>query len=68
LKETLDDITDKWGIDVEAVTLKDIRLPDELQRSMAAEAEAKQSAKAKVKTTYIEGFIKNCMLIIDYQS
>ena len=52
LKLRLDDVTDKWGIDVERVTIKDVQLPYDLQRAMATEAEAKQSAKAKVQ--YIE--------------
>ena len=40
--------TNPWGITVERVELKDVRLPENLQRSMAAEAEAAREAKAKV--------------------
>ena len=45
---TLDEATDEWGIKVERVEVKDVRLPQQLQRAMAAEAEATRQAKAKV--------------------
>lgn len=44
----LDDVTDVWGVKVERVEVKDVRLPTRLQRAMAAEAEASREAKAKV--------------------
>jgi len=44
----LDDATDPWGVKVERVEVKDVRLPQQLQRAMAAEAEAAREAKAKV--------------------
>jgi len=44
----LDHATDPWGIRVERVEVKDVRLPQELQRAMAAEAEAARQARAKV--------------------
>lgn len=44
----LDTATDPWGIKVERVEVKDVRLPVNLQRAMAAEAEAAREAKAKV--------------------
>ena len=37
--EQLDHATDNWGIRVERVEVKDVRLPQQLQRAMAAEAE-----------------------------
>ncbi|XP_055501236.1 stomatin-like isoform X1 [Leucoraja erinacea] len=37
-----------WGVKVERVEFKDVRLPSGLQRMMAAEAEAVREAKAKV--------------------
>ena len=46
--EFLDAATDPWGIKVERVAVKDVRLPRQMQRSMAAEAEADRDAKAKV--------------------
>ena len=44
----LDEATDAWGIRVERVEVKDVRLPQQLQRAMAAEAEASRQARAKV--------------------
>merc|ERR1712110_702702 len=44
----LDAATDPWGIEVERVEIKDVRLPQQLQRAMAAEAEAARDARAKV--------------------
>lgn len=44
----LDQATDRWGVKVERVELKDVSLPQDMQRSMAAEAEADREAKAKV--------------------
>ncbi|KAM8897505.1 stomatin (EPB72)-like 3b isoform 1-T1 [Spinachia spinachia] len=44
----LDEATDNWGIKVERVEIKDVKLPHQLQRAMAAEAEATREARAKV--------------------
>lgn len=48
LKSMIDTATDPWGIDIERVEVKDVRLPQSLQRAMAAEAEATRDARAKV--------------------
>jgi erythrocyte band 7 integral membrane protein len=48
MRECLDEATDNWGIKVERVEIKDVRLPKSLQRIMAAEAEAAREARAKV--------------------
>merc|ERR1712113_401497 len=48
LKGMIDQATDPWGIDIERVEVKDVILPQELQRAMAAEAEATREARAKV--------------------
>ncbi len=53
LQQQLDEATDQWGVKVEKVFIKDVRIPQELQRSMAAEAEASREANAKVG--YIHG-------------
>ncbi|GFW00384.1 mechanosensory protein 2 [Trichonephila clavipes] len=45
---SLDEATDPWGVKVERVEIKDVRLPVQLQRAMAAEAEAAREARAKV--------------------
>ena len=44
----VDTATDAWGVKIERVEIKDVRLPIQLQRAMAAEAEATREAKAKV--------------------
>lgn len=49
LQQQLDEATDMWGVRVEKVLIKDVRIPKDLQRSMAAEAEASREAKAKVQ-------------------
>ncbi|KAL3082048.1 hypothetical protein niasHT_038378 [Heterodera trifolii] len=48
IQETLDEATYPWGVKVERVEIKDVRLPFQLQRAMAAEAEATREARAKV--------------------
>ncbi|CAJ0947255.1 unnamed protein product, partial [Mesorhabditis belari] len=48
MQGVLDDATESWGIKVERVEIKDVRLPVQLQRAMAAEAEATREARAKV--------------------
>jgi len=48
ISESLDDATDAWGVKVERLEIKDIRLTAQLQRAMAAEAEASRDARAKV--------------------
>lgn len=48
MQTSLDEATDPWGVKVERVEVKDVRLPQQLQRAMAAEAEATRDARAKV--------------------
>jgi erythrocyte band 7 integral membrane protein len=48
MQNVLDNATAPWGVKVQRVEVKDIRLPKQLQRAMAAEAEAAREAKAKV--------------------
>ncbi|MGD8385629.1 MAG: slipin family protein [Desulfobacteraceae bacterium] len=48
LQEILDKQTDPWGIKVSTVEVKHIDLPDEMQRSMARQAEAERERRAKV--------------------
>ncbi|THD26726.1 Erythrocyte band 7 integral membrane protein [Fasciola hepatica] len=48
MQTMLDEATDPWGVKVERVEVKDVRLPVQLQRAMAAEAEAAREARAKV--------------------
>ena len=44
----MDEGTEPWGVMVERVEVKDVRVPEQLQRAMAAEAEAAREARAKV--------------------
>jgi regulator of protease activity HflC (stomatin/prohibitin superfamily) len=48
LREIIDQGTDVWGIDVTAVEVKDIDLPQEMKRAMARQAEAERERRAKV--------------------
>lgn len=48
IKEVVDKATDPWGIDVESVELKDIILPDDMQRVIAKQAEAERERRAVV--------------------
>jgi len=48
MQKDLDRATDPWGIYVERVEIKDVKLPHQMQRAMAAEAEASRDAQAKI--------------------
>jgi len=48
IKEIVDKATDPWGISVEAVELKDVILPDDMQRVIAKQAEAERERRAVV--------------------
>lgn len=48
IKVIVDQQTDKWGIDVEAVKIQNIELPQELKRAMAKQAEAERDRRATI--------------------
>lgn len=48
LKEILDKQSDKWGVKVKVVEIKDVEIPEAMQRAMAKEAEAERERRAKV--------------------
>jgi regulator of protease activity HflC (stomatin/prohibitin superfamily) len=48
LQSILDKHTDPWGIKVTTVEVKHIDLPEEMQRSMARQAEAERERRAKI--------------------
>lgn len=48
IKDVLEASTAKWGILVSTVEVKDIQLPDSMQRAMAKQAEAEREKRAKV--------------------
>ena len=48
IKDVIDGHTEPWGTQVTAVEIKDITLPDNMQRAMAREAEAERERRAKI--------------------
>src|SRR5262249_27808867 len=48
IKNVIDQHTEPWGTQVTAVEIKDIMLPDNMQRAMAREAEAERERRAKI--------------------
>jgi len=48
LKRIVDERTEPWGIEVSAVEVKDVDLPDQMKRAMARQAEAERERRAKV--------------------
>jgi regulator of protease activity HflC (stomatin/prohibitin superfamily) len=48
IKDVIDAHTEPWGVQVTAVEIKDIVLPDNMQRAMARVAEAERERKAKI--------------------
>ncbi len=48
LQAIIDDQTEKWGIKVTVVEIKDVELPTAMQRAMAKQAEAEREKRAKI--------------------
>ncbi|GCC11037.1 modulator of FtsH protease HflK [archaeon] len=48
LQKIIDTQTDPWGIKVTAVEIKDVEIPQDMQRAMAAQAEAERDRRAKI--------------------
>jgi len=48
IKDIVDAATDPWGIKVESVELKDVILPDNMQRTIAKQAEAERERRAVI--------------------
>jgi regulator of protease activity HflC (stomatin/prohibitin superfamily) len=48
LQQIIDEHTEPWGVQVTAVEVKDVLLPETLQRAMARQAEAERERRAKV--------------------
>jgi regulator of protease activity HflC (stomatin/prohibitin superfamily) len=48
IRRIVDEETDPWGIDVTAVEIKDVDLPQEMRRAIARQAEAERERRAKV--------------------
>jgi regulator of protease activity HflC (stomatin/prohibitin superfamily) len=48
LARTIDAQTEPWGVQVRVVEIKDVEIPEAMQRAMAREAEAERERRAKV--------------------
>jgi regulator of protease activity HflC (stomatin/prohibitin superfamily) len=48
LQALIDEGTEPWGIKVSMVEVRDVELPDTMQRAMAAQAEAERERRAKI--------------------
>ncbi len=48
LQKIIDEETEPWGIKVSTVEVKDVELPPQMQRAMAAQAEAERDRRAKI--------------------
>jgi regulator of protease activity HflC (stomatin/prohibitin superfamily) len=48
LQKIIDEQTDAWGIKVSATEVRDLELPQSMQRAMARQAEAEREKRAKV--------------------
>ena len=48
LERIIDEGTEPWGIEVTAVEIKDVEIPEAMQRAMARQAEAERERRAKV--------------------
>ncbi len=48
VREILEPTIEQWGIELTRVELKDIQLPDSMQRAMARQAEAEREKRAKI--------------------
>ena len=48
LQQIIDDQTEPWGVKVRAVEVKQIDLPQEMQRAMAKQAEAEREKRSKI--------------------
>jgi len=48
IRSILDERTEQWGVQITAVEIKDISLPQEMKRAMARQAEAERERRAKI--------------------
>ena len=48
LQQIIDEQTEPWGIKVSTVEIKDVEIPDSMQRAMARQAEAERERRAKI--------------------
>ncbi|MBE6452475.1 MAG: slipin family protein [Alphaproteobacteria bacterium] len=48
IKNIVDQATEKWGVDIEAINVQEIELPEDMKRAMAKQAEAERNRRAMV--------------------
>jgi regulator of protease activity HflC (stomatin/prohibitin superfamily) len=48
LQRIIDDQTDPWGVKVSVVEVKDVEIPQQMQRAMARQAESERERRAKI--------------------
>lgn len=48
ITKILDSFTEQWGVVVSSVEIKDIQLPEDMQRAIAKQAEAEREKRAKI--------------------
>ncbi len=48
LQKIIDEQTEQWGVKVTVVEVRDVKLPDTMQRAMAKQAEAEREKRAKI--------------------
>ena len=48
LQSILDEATDEWGVKVTAVEIKDVEIPESMQRAMAKAAESERGRRARI--------------------
>ena len=48
IKERVDQVTEAWGVEIQAVEMKNVEIPATMQRAMAQEAEALREKRARI--------------------
>src|SRR3954464_3289105 len=54
LRQIIDERTDFWGVEISAVEIKDVQLPESMRRAIARQAEAERERRAKVINAQVE--------------
>jgi len=48
LRDIIEKLTEPWGVEVSVVEIKDVEIPEQMQRAMARGAEAERERRAKI--------------------
>lgn len=62
LKKSIEEKTEQWGVTIIDVEIRDIRMPQELQKAMSAEAQAQQERNARVVLAEVEKDISDMFI------